>query len=44
VIGVNPTTNIQNSTDADVKKIMRRGVKRLRPKTMMILTIQPQDG
>jgi hypothetical protein len=27
-----------------VKKIMRRGVKRLRPKTMMILTIQPQDG
>ena len=37
MIGVNPITNIQNSTDADVKKMMRRGVNRLRPNTMMIL-------
>lgn len=34
MIGVNPITNNQNSKDADVKKMMRRGVNRLRPKTM----------
>jgi hypothetical protein len=35
VIGVKPITTIQNKTDADVKRMMRRGVRRLRPKTMM---------
>lgn len=35
MIGVNPITTIQNNTDAEVKRIMRRGVKRLRPRTMM---------
>lgn len=34
-MGVKLKTNNQKSTDADVKIMTRRGVRRLRPKTML---------
>jgi hypothetical protein len=35
VMGLKLKTNNQKSTDADVKITTRRGVRRLKPKTMM---------
>lgn len=37
MIGVKLNTSIQNRRDADVKMITRRGVRRLRPNTMVFV-------
>lgn len=42
MIGVKLKTNIQKRTDADVKIIMRRGVKGRKPNTMMIVKFARQ--
>jgi hypothetical protein len=39
-MGVKLKTNTQNSIDADVKMMMRRGVRHRKPKTMMDITIR----
>jgi len=37
-------TKSQNTTDADVNNIIRRGVRRLKPNTMMIVAIREIAG
>lgn len=38
-MGVKPITRSQKTTDADVKNMMRRGVRRLSPKTMVLTVV-----